>query len=89
MIKKTFKIVNKKGLHARAAAAFAKEADRFKCEITVEKDHNKVTGNSILGLLLLSASEGTEITVTATGPDEKKAIASLEALVSNRFNEEA
>ena len=88
MIKKTLKIVNKKGLHARAAAAFAKEVDRFKSEITVEKDHNKVVGNSILGLLLLAASEGTEIIVTASGADEGKAMESLETLVANRFNEE-
>lgn len=87
MIQKTLQIVNKKGMHARAAAAFAKEVDGFKSDVMVEKDHKQVVGNSILGLLLLAASEGTEIIVTVTGKDEEKAMEAIEKLVADKFGE--
>ena len=80
-------IVNKRGLHARAAAKFVQCAERFDAEITVSKDQTTVGGTSIMGLMMLAAAMGTVIHVTADGSDADAAIAALAALVADRFGE--
>ena len=80
---------NPLGLHARAAARFVHTASAFSCRIRVGRAGREMDGKSIMGLLLLSASQGTTITVTADGPDEGAAIAALSALVARGFDEVA
>jgi phosphocarrier protein len=81
-------IQNLKGLHARAAASFVKKASEFEAQITVQKDENIVSGRSIMGLMMLAASKGSKILITAEGKDEQEAIMALEELINDRFNEE-
>ena len=81
-------IVNKKGLHARAAAKFVQCADRFDADITVSKDSTTVGGTSIMGLMMLAAGIGTHIHVAATGREAAAAIAALAELVGSKFGEE-
>ncbi len=81
-------IKNKKGLHARAAAAFVKTATPFESEITVERIGQKVSGCSIMGLMMLAAAKGTTIKVTITGSDAAEAMAAIKALLDNKFGEE-
>ena len=80
-------ICNSRGLHARAAAKFVKTAERFDCVIFVEKDGQTVTGTSIMGLMMLAASPGSMIRVSADGADAAEALAALEALVGCGFHE--
>ncbi len=81
-------IVNKRGLHARAAAKFVQTAERFDAEITVTRDATTVGGTSIMGLMMLAASPGSVIRVTADGPDAEDALQALADLVSDYFGEE-
>ncbi|WP_038035010.1 HPr family phosphocarrier protein [Thermopetrobacter sp. TC1] len=91
-LSKTFsrrlKIINARGLHARASARFVKCAEEFDAEITVCKDGEEVPGTSIMGLMMLAAACGSEIEVKARGPQAKEALDALEALVAARFEEE-
>lgn len=87
-IENKVRISNARGLHARAAAKFVKEAASFKAEVEVIKDGTSVNGSSIMGLLMLAASMGTEITIRAGGTDAKKALTALTHLVERRFDEE-
>lgn len=87
MIERALKIVNERGLHARAAAKFVSLVDTFQSTVTVIKDGNSVPGDSILGLMTLSASTGSIITVHIDGSDEEAAADAIEALVSSGFNE--
>jgi phosphocarrier protein len=80
-------IVNKRGLHARAAARFVQCVERFDAAINVSKDQMTVGGTSIMGLMMLAAGPGTTITVEATGPEAGEAVAALAALVANLFEE--
>ncbi|OGB93657.1 MAG: phosphocarrier protein HPr [candidate division NC10 bacterium RIFCSPLOWO2_12_FULL_66_18] len=80
-------IQNRLGLHARAAAQFVKTAGRFKAEITVESDRQKVNGKSIMGLLLLAAAQGTTLKLCASGEDGSAALQALADLVEARFGE--
>lgn len=80
-------IVNERGLHARAAAKFVATAGTFTSEITVTKDDTSVSGRSIMGLMMLAAGPGTTIEVSAKGSDAGAALAALETLVGNRFDE--
>jgi len=82
-------IVNQRGLHARASAKFVQTASSFDADISVEKDGMTVGGTSIMGLMMLAASPGCRIRISATGPQAEAAIRALEALVSDRFGEEA
>ncbi len=88
MKERTVKIVNTLGLHARPAAAFAKLASDFESQITVVKDGNEVNGKSILGLMMLVAPKGSEITIRAEGPDEEEAVEALVKLVEHGFGED-
>ena len=71
-------IVNRLGLHARPSAMFVKTASRFKCEIGVEKDGERVNGKSIMGLMMLAAGQGSKLAVTCEGSDGEKALAEIE-----------
>lgn len=86
-VSKTLKIINEKGLHARAAAAFVRTADSFDAEITVEKNDQTVSGHSIMGLMMLGAACESEIKVNCSGKDAQKALNALEKLVNDKFNE--
>lgn len=80
-------IVNKRGLHARASAKFVKLAETFDAEVLVEKDGETVNGTSIMGLMMLTASIGTSIQISAKGSDAEAAVAALVALVTDGFGE--
>ncbi|UVK39435.1 HPr family phosphocarrier protein [Mesorhizobium sp. AR10] len=84
-----FPIVNQRGLHARASAKFVQVASGFNASVHVEKDGVKVGGTSIMGLMMLAASPGYSIRVTASGPEAEQVIDALEQLVASRFGEEA
>jgi phosphocarrier protein HPr len=81
-------VSNKLGIHARPAAMFVKTANRFSCEIFVEKDGEKVNGKSIMGLMMLAAGPGSKLTVHANGHDASQAIAELEILLKRKFDED-
>jgi phosphocarrier protein HPr len=85
---KEFQVLNKLGIHARPAAMFVKTANRFACDIFVEKDGEKVNGKSIMGLMMLAAGPGSKLTVIADGPDASKAIDEIEGLIKRKFDEE-
>jgi phosphotransferase system HPr (HPr) family protein len=88
MIRRQMAIRNRLGLHARAAARFVHTASRFRARVTAGRDGRVMDGKSILGILLLSASQGTAIEVTAEGEDEEQAMDALAALVEGGFGEE-
>lgn len=88
-IVRDFPIVNQRGLHARASAKFVQIASGFNATVQVEKDGVKVGGTSIMGLMMLAASPGYSIRVTATGPEAEEVIEALEQLVASRFGEES
>ncbi|MDE3812060.1 HPr family phosphocarrier protein [Sinorhizobium meliloti] len=81
-------IVNKRGLHARASAKFVQTVETFDAEITVSKDGMTVGGTSIMGLMMLAASTGCSIFVTASGAQAEEALNALDRLVRDRFGEE-
>src|ERR1700739_855086 len=83
-----FVVSNKLGIHARPAALFVKIANRFTCEIFVEKDGEKVNGKSIMGLMMLAAGPGSRLTVHAEGPDANKALDEIDALLKRKFDED-
>lgn len=87
-IEKTVTIVNRRGLHARAAAKFVRLVEEMGAEVLVAKDDMEVSGASIMGLLMLSASIDTTIRISAMGAGAAEAVAALEDLVSRRFDEE-
>lgn len=87
LIKKEVEIVNKLGLHLRAAAAFVKLSNKFNSEIFLQVDSNQANGKSIMSLMALAASFGTKIKITAKGIDAKEAIDELSELVRNKFGE--
>jgi len=82
------KIVNKKGLHARASAKIVEAAARFQSQITVSKDGQCVDARSIMGLMMLAASLGSEIKIEAEGPDADEALRAILALVEAKFGED-
>ncbi len=85
---RTLRIVNEKGLHARASAKFVEVVEQHDAQAAVTKDGMTVSGDSIMGLLMLAASRGTAIDVATTGADADKLADALEALVANRFGED-
>ena len=88
MIRKELPIVNKLGLHARAASHLVKTACDFRARITVEKAGASANAKSIMGLMLLAAAKGHTVTVIVDGEDENAAMSAVEALIRNRFHEE-
>ena len=87
-ISKTIEITNKRGLHARASAKFVNVASGLSAKVEVEKDGNKVTGTSIMGLMMLGAAMGDSITIHCEGDGCDAAMEELAALVEGRFGEE-
>jgi phosphocarrier protein len=87
-VRRELRITNEKGLHARAAARFVKTAERFDATVEVMKDGATVSGDSILGLMMLAAAAGSRICVGTTGPDATAALDALAALVENNFDED-
>jgi phosphocarrier protein HPr len=87
MIDKAVTIKNKLGLHARAAVKFVNLANRFSSAVKIVKDGNEIDGKSILGILTLAATQGSEIRLLVSGKDEKAAVEALSELVNNRFDE--
>lgn len=82
------KIVNSAGMHARASTRFVQTANRYQAEVTVEKDGQEVNGKSIMGMLMLVAAQGSEITIRCEGKDESLCVQSLAELVRDGFGEE-
>ena len=88
MIKKRVTIINKLGLHARAAVKFVNLANRFASSVRIEKEGSEIDGKSILGILTLAAVQGSEIVLSVSGKDEQAAFDALISLIKDRFNEE-
>ena len=84
----TLTLVNQRGLHARASAKFVQLAERFEATISVSKDGESVNATSIMGLMMLGAACGTQITVSASGPQAEEALTALTALVVDKFGED-
>jgi phosphocarrier protein HPr len=83
-----FLIMNSRGLHARASAKFVKCAEQYDAEILVSRDSQTVPGTSIMGLMMLAATPGSSIQVTAAGPQATAALDALGALIADKFGEE-
>jgi len=84
----TFTIVNEKGLHARASAKFVDVVEQFDADATIEKDGIDACGDSIMGLLMLVASKGTQIDIKTNGEDARELLDALGDLIANRFGED-
>jgi len=84
----TVHIINQRGLHARAAAKFVKTAGVFEADIAVSRQGQTVSGLSIMGLMMLAASPGSEIDITCTGKQARDALDALSELIANKFEEE-
>lgn len=87
MVERRVTVVNSHGIHARPAAAIVKAAARFTANITLARDELEVNGKSIMGVMMLAAEKGAEITVRADGQDAEQAVAALAALVGGTFGE--
>ena len=81
-------IINKLGLHARAAAKFVKLASRFSSNIDLVRDNRTVNGKSIMGIMMLAASQGSELVLQVDGDDADEALTALTELINNRFDED-
>ena len=88
-MERTVDIVNRLGLHARAAAKLVTLASKFNSDVRVRKDAREVSGKSIMGVMMLAAAQGSRITLIAEGDDEQHALEELAGLVADRFGEEA
>ena len=84
----TFTIVNEKGLHARASAKFVDMVEQFNASATIEKDGVDACGDSIMGLLMLVASKGTQVDITTEGAQAQELLNALGELIANRFGED-
>ncbi len=87
MAERSVKIVNKNGLHARPAAEIVKTASKFTSDIIIVRDELEVNGKSIMGVMMLAAECGSEVTLRATGPDESDAVEAIATLISSKFGE--
>lgn len=87
-ISKELTIVNRLGMHARPSAMFVKTASKFRSDIWVEKDGERVNGKSIMGLMMLAAGQGSKLLVCCEGADADKALAEIEAIIARKFNED-
>lgn len=87
MICETVEIINKLGLHARAASKFVKLAMKFESEVSLKKGERSSNGKSVMGVMMLAASKGTQLELTVSGSDEEAAYAALVELIANRFDE--
>lgn len=89
MIEREVEIVNRLGLHARAAAKVVHLAGRYGCDVKLVKDGDEVDAKSILGLLMLAAAQGERVHVRCDGADEDQALAAMTELIADRFGEES
>lgn len=87
MLTLSIKIINKLGLHARASAKLTQIANQFDSDIWVEKNDKKVNAKSIMGVMMLAASQGSNVIITTEGPDEKEALNSIVTLINDFFGE--
>lgn len=87
MLEAAIVIKNRLGLHARAAVKFVNTANRFSAEVKIEKDGNVIDGKSILGILTLAATQGTEVVLKVDGADDEAALKALIALIDSKFDE--
>ncbi len=87
MVRRELEIVNRLGLHARAASRFVQTASRYRCEVRLREGDREVNGKSILGVMRLAASRGTRLELVTEGPDEHEAAEALARLVAGRFGE--
>jgi phosphocarrier protein HPr len=87
-VSKTLTILNEVGIHARPASMIVKRLLEFESEVFIEKDGKRVNGKSIMGILMLAASKGSQIRVEADGPDAQAAVEAVEELVRGKFGEE-
>src|SRR5260221_14643542 len=87
-ITKELVVTNKLGIHARPAAMFVKIANKFSCDVFVEKDGERVNGKSIMGLMMLAAGPGSRLLIFAEGDDAARVVVELEALLKRKFDEE-
>lgn len=87
-MEKNVPIVNQLGLHARAAAKLVTLASKFSADIRIRKEGREVSGKSIMGVMMLAAAKGSEITLIAEGSDADQALAEITALVAQRFGED-
>jgi phosphocarrier protein HPr len=83
----TFEIVNRLGMHARAATKLVQTASRFRCDVQIEKDGHVANAKSVMGVLLLCGHQGSMITVLARGDDAKDAVSAIGELINDRFGE--
>jgi phosphocarrier protein len=83
----TFQIVNRLGLHARAAAALVKTANRYVADVRITKDGDEVNGKSIMGVLMLAAAKGSEIRVSVSGKDAQECLDAIGTLIADKFGE--
>ncbi len=88
MVRRDLEIVNRLGLHARAAAKLVHTAAKYEAEVHLLRDDEEVDAKSILGILMLAAAQGTRLTVRCDGIDELEALEAVAALISNRFDED-
>ena len=87
MLTLSIKIINKLGLHARASAKLTQIVNQFESDIWLEKNNKKVNAKSIMGVMMLAASQGTNIIITTEGPDEKEALSAIVSLINDFFGE--
>lgn len=87
MVTREVIIVNKLGLHDRAAAKFVTLASRFGCDIQLSRDGRQVNGKSIMGVMMLAAAQGSQVVLQADGEDEHEAVEELSSLIAERFGE--
>lgn len=87
MLRKKIKIINKLGLHARASAKFVAVAGQYQSQIEVEHKERRINGKSIMGVMMLAASKGTEVELIINGPDQEHAWTALSDLINTRFGE--
>ena len=87
-LSRNIEIINKLGMHARAAAKFVKLASSFSSNIEIERKGRRVNGKSIMGVMMLAASMGSEVTIYADGDDAEESLDKLEQLINNRFDED-
>mgnify|MGYP003966637691 FL=1 len=87
-IKKELEIINQRGLHARAASKLVNVVKKYKSVVTVSKNDQKVTGSSILGVMMLAAGRGDKIIFEVAGEDEQESFEAIKILVNNKFNED-
>ncbi|MDX9739744.1 MAG: HPr family phosphocarrier protein [Gammaproteobacteria bacterium] len=89
MVRCETRIVNRLGLHARAAARLVTLASQFKCDVFVQRGEKRVNGKSIMGVMMLAAGQGTSIEIIAEGEDEERAVEGIVDLIRHRFGEES